>query len=334
MRTIIRAFCGLALGSASAAYADFSWELAGFVGQSERGDRSESDTAVLSAAYYLDDVADGDGPPALAAFLDPTTNLFAAVSEDEATIDFGNGPVPETESSEYTIGGTYVFSRSKWYAGGRYSSGEFDEPQVPLSPPVPVASDSDNTRYALVAGKYLGTTRLELSVERSKLETEQSFTFCPIFPITCFLTSVSSETRLDTERLDVKHVGRIRSATYAVFGGISSGDAHLDTHLTITPLPPGPIAGGLPDLDLYSVDTYAIGAELYPIPSVGVRLGYTRADRSTFTPGPGLPDEDTLGVGVSWFFRRNVGFEVTLTSVDTELLPRGEGATLRVIGRL
>ena len=333
MRIVSRALCALALGSASAAEADFSWELAGFVGQSERGDRSESDTAALSAAYYLDDVTDGNGPPALAAFLDPTTNLFAAVSEDEATIDSGNGPIPETESSEYTIGGTYVFSRSKWYAGGRYSSGEFDEPQLPPSPPVPVVSDSDNTRYALVAGKYFGTTRLELSLERSTLETEQSFTFCPV-PITCFAISASSETKLDTERLDVKHVGRIRSATYAVFGGISSGDAHLNTHLTITPPPPGPIAGGPPDLDLYSVDTYAIGAELYPIPSVGVRLGYTRADTATFTPGPSLPDEDTVGVGVSWFFRRNVGFEVTLTSVDSELLPRGEGATLRVIGRL
>jgi hypothetical protein len=330
MRIIRRALCALALGSAPAAYADFSWELAGLLGRSERDEglesgvpNFESDVASVSGTYYLDAVADGNGPPALAAFLDPTTNVFVVAGEEDEAEDIGFNTVLERETTEYTVGGTYVFPQSKWYAGGRYSSPEVDEP-----PQLGVFEDSDQSRYGLVAGKYfgMGATRLELSLERSKLETEQSSGGCTGNFCGGFATSVQAETTVDDQRLAVMHVRRFRSATYALFGAVARTDSLLTATFTLTPPGQPPLPTETVELDLES-DAYDVGAELYPIPTVGVRLSYARVD------GPMIAEEDTVNVGASWFLRRNVGVELTLSSVDTEFFPRTERAALRVIGR-
>lgn len=324
-----RAFCALALGPAFAAHADFSWELAGFFGQSDRSDNfdpsvvnTQTDVGSVSGTYYLDPVADGSGPPALAAFFDPTTNVLVAVSKDEITTDVGAQEF-EVEANGYAVGGTFVFPQSKWYVGGSYSSGEVDQP----TPPAGEWSDSDENEYGLVAGKYFGAgaTRLELSLERRALQTEQSADPCVV------ICSASAKNTHDVERLDVMHVGRFRAATYALFGGISKEDAHISGFLTELLSPGSPPVSQAFDAELGSFDAYTIGAELYPVPSVGVRLGYTVKE------GRSSADEDAVDVGVSWFFRRNVGLEFTFSSVNPEqfdFLGRTEQAALRVIGRL
>jgi hypothetical protein len=332
MRTIRRAFCALALGPA-AAYADFSWEIASFAGQAERTEaydadvvNVQTDVASLSGTYYLDPVSDGSGPLALAAFLDPTTTVFVAVSNDEITTETGVQTF-ELETRSYTLGGIYVLPLSKWYAGGSYSSGEPDE-SPPPPPPAVVSADVDDTKYRLVAGKYFGNgaTRLELSFERRRLETEQMADPCML------LCSASVENTFDTDKIDVMHVRRFRSATYVLFGGISRTESRISGTLTelITP-GVGPPFTQTFDTEVNAFDAYAIGAEIYPVASVGVRLGYARAAGETF------PDEDTVDVGVSWFFRRNVGLELTLSRVDPdewEFFSATERAALRVIGRL
>lgn len=91
-------------------------------------------------------------------------------------------------------------------------------------------------------------------------------------------------------------------------------------------LPGQPPLTDTAELDLVS-DTYSVGGEIYPAPTIGVRLRYTRED------GPIVAEENTVDVAASWFFRRNVGLELTLSSIDAEFIPRTEGATLRAIGR-
>jgi hypothetical protein len=83
--------------------------------------------------------------------------------------------------------------------------------------------------------------------------------------------------------------------------------------------------------DLPAIPAYFVGAEFYPVPTIGVRLGYESIDFET--------DEDTVSIGASWFFRRNVGLDLTLSrerrdSPSTDDPPDTNRAALRVIGRL
>jgi hypothetical protein len=252
--------------------------------------------------------------------------VFVAASEEKQTEDIGFGTVIERETTDYTIGGTYVFPQSKWYAGGRYSSPETDEPLL-LSRP----GDVDETRYGVVAGTYFGTgaTRLELSLDKLRLESEQSSGTGPPIgndPVAGLFSSVQAETTVDEPRLEVMHVGRLRSATYALIGRVARKDARLRASYTLA-LPGQPaVLTDTAELDLVS-DIYSVGGEIYPVPAVGVRLRYTRED------GPVVSEQNTVDVAAGWFFRRNVGVELTLSSVDPEFVPRTEAGALRVIGR-
>ena len=90
-----------------------------------------------------------------------------------------------------------------------------------------------------------------------------------------------------------------------------------------------------PDVGGESPRTYFVGAELYPVPTVGVRLGYEKL------ASLGV-DENTVSIGASWVFKRNVGLELTLSRLATDISdPFSDDdpvdidrAALRVIGRL
>lgn len=312
------ALCALALGPVSAVHADFSWELAGRLGQGDGEDGFESDDASLSATYYFDPVEDGTGPHALAAFFDPATRVSIIAGQDELTLPTG---ALESEMTDYSVSGHYLLPRSKWYVGGRYSQGDID---VPFSPPI-TATSIDTTGHGVVAGKYLGTgaTRLQLFLDRSKTDSEQLLTIC--IP-GCFNGNATTEVTTDEVRFDVMHVRQFRSATYALFGSVSESSADVVGALVFSPnplLPPFP--NQTVDFDLGTMRAYSVGAELFPIEKLGVRLGYTRFDGET-------PNDDAVDVEASWFFRRNIGLELTLSREDSD-----DGSTdraaLRVIGR-
>ena len=71
------------------------------------------------------------------------------------------------------------------------------------------------------------------------------------------------------------------------------------------------------------------------IPTVGVRFGYRVFDAPA-------ADEDTVMIGASWFVRRNVGLDLTLSRDTTDINsffaagddPPTNRLILRVIGRL
>lgn len=343
MRIGRRILCVLVVSPSFGAYGDFSWELSGRVGQAESGPYLDSESAGLSAAYHFDPVEDAGGPPALVTFLDPATNVSITASRDRLTLggtsQSGTTVTAfefESEVSDYSIGGNYLLPRSKWYAGARYSRGDVDEPlETGVS-----ASSTDESAYGLVAGKYFagGATRLQLSLERSKNETERPFSFCAIVVI-CVSGVSSTEGTTDQARVDVMHVRRFRSATYALLGGISEVSGRLEILPTVlTALPTQPVSGVVVGLtpvagarstgfDLGPVRAYSVGTEIYPLPQLGVRVGYTRFDGDT-------SQVDATEVGASWFFGRAIGLELSVAREEAdELLPPTDRAALRLIGR-
>ncbi|HET7924027.1 MAG TPA: hypothetical protein VFL30_03965 [Rhodanobacteraceae bacterium] len=333
MKIIRRALCALAFGPAFAVCGDFSWELSGALGRADRSDEAglgafgefESDLYALSAAYYFDLVEDGRGEPyALATFFDPASRVSVTASESRDTNRLtapGLSFEVERKIGDYSAAGQYLFSESRWYAGGHYGRSDFSQPeltQVPPPPPGPTPTQSfDLERYGVLAGKYFGTgaTRLELSLDRSIATNETSLTTCAL---TCVTVGASAESISDAASVDVMHVRRFRAATYALLGRIGEVQTELKANGTFGPV-------NVPDVE--PVDSYSVGAELYPVPAVGVRLGYVRTDLP-------LSDEEDVNVGASWFFRRNVGFDLTLLREDSDVRPRTERVMLRVLGRL
>jgi len=336
MRTTRRSLWALPLGFAFAAHADYSWELEGVFDHTERNadfrrlstDEVDSDLLSLSATHYFNPVAEGTGPLALAAFFDPRTQVTVAAGEEHSTDQFFGGPNSffnvqgKEKVSDYSLRGLYLFPESKWYAGGRYKrhDGERRTSSSSINPANVTGSgmsSSDFQDYALLAGKYfgMGATRLELSLEQSTEESETSSTSCSFFG-SCSTFSFSGETTFDTPTLAVMHVRRFRSATYALLGEYSETQERFEGQI----------------FDLPAISTYFVGAEVYPVPTIGVRLGYEKLDSL------GL-EENTVSIGASWFFRRNIGLDLTLSrerrdSSSTDDPPDTNRAALRVIGRL
>jgi hypothetical protein len=169
----------------------------------------------------------------------------------------------------------------------------------------------------------VGATRVQLSLDRAKTDTEQRFTFC--IP-GCFDGIASSYVTSDEIRFDVMHVGPVRAATYALSGGVS--DANSDVVGSIV-FVPNPVAPPFPNqtisFDLGTTRTYFVVGELFPLTKLGVRVGFTRSD------GENLNTE-VRDVEASWFFRRNLGLELSVFRQD-DGIDSTDGAALRVIGR-
>jgi hypothetical protein len=335
------AFYALAFGPAYA-HAEFSWELAGLFDHSEQNpdpyetpsNEIDSDLLSVSVTHYFKPVEEGSGPLALAAFLDPHTQLSVSVGEDQTTSEFYAGPnslfheLAENDVGDYSLRGLYLFAESNWYAGGGYTRREGDGRRTftSITGTGSGTSSSSGEDYSLFAGKYFGTgaTRLELSVERSTEEEDSSTRSCS-FSGSCFTSGFNTEVSGDRPSLAVMHVRGFRSATYALRGEISE-QRFREGSLDGTPFI---------DLDLDPPRIYFVGAELYPVPTIGVRLGYETVDE------PGA-EEELVSVGASWFFRRNVGLDLTLSRYQIDIdnpfdeddQPSTDRAVLRVIGRL
>jgi hypothetical protein len=78
------------------------------------------------------------------------------------------------------------------------------------------------------------------------------------------------------------------------------------------------------------VRQYSVAPELFPTERLGVRVGYSQPD--------GDFDVDSYDVGATWFFRRRIAVQFTLSRVSNDDAPpglgRSESAGVRFIGRL
>jgi putative general porin len=301
-----RRLIGAAVGTACAAFAvqadEFSWQLSGGTSRVESGDFSR-DSWGVDGTYYVKPIDDSSGPYGLASFLNPTTRVSAAASKVDA--DFNDPAV-------YKLSGAFVLPSEKWYVGANYSKSAHDD--------TPLLTYSNPHGYGVSAGRYLGAnTTLELGLGRSEQETS----FCTAGGSSgCFGPLVETETTRDSVDLEVFHVRRFRSLTYALQGRVSELDSQSETR------------SSLPSLlseNAYSRRVYSVATELFPTQRLGVRVGYSRPD--------GDFDIDSYDVGATWFFKPRVAVQFSLSRTNVDNGPaigssHSESSGVSFIGRL
>jgi hypothetical protein len=105
--------------------------------------------------------------------------------------------------------------------------------------------------------------------------------------------------------VNVFHVRAFRSMTYSLSGRIAGSRANSAVDIPAVTFPP-PINITLPafvsTVSLPRLQSYSVGAELFPTAKLGVRFGYTRWDDDTRA-------DDAYDVAVSWFVRRDFGLQ-------------------------
>jgi hypothetical protein len=286
---------------------EFSWQLAGGATRFETdGADSHSDTAFLDATYYLNPVDDSDGPLALASFLHPTTRLSAEASDADT---FG-------DPKAYSLGGRYVLPGARWYAGAEYTRTDVNLPMGPFF------DQSGPKGYSLVGGRYFGaTTTLELEVGKSK-ERNRASEFCQSPPLVC-TGSITLESKTTDWSLDALHVGKLRSLTYSVGGGVRQSE--IDVDVTFAPAAPTVLAG----IGGLRLRTYSVSGELFPTTRLGVGLSYSRPDADGF-------DADSYALSATWFFTRRVAMGVSFgrsTSRGSAFAYRSDNTALTFTGR-
>jgi hypothetical protein len=313
--------------SATVGAAEFSWDLSGGASQSASGD-VDIDGSALTATYYLDSVDDSRGPYSLAAFFDPASRVSLAVSRTRQTIPLlppGVAPDLTITTDDYTIGGQYWLSASKWYAGGAYTTSDIDSP---LSPGRLFSRDNSKA-YRIFAGKYLGPkTSLELGLTRSVREFGQVVDECPP-PAVCAvvgIVDIDSKTTTDDVGVSFVHVRRFRSLTYSLFGSVTETSGR--STIEVRPVPPFPVVGSG---SLQPYWTWSFGAEAFPTNKLGVRVAYTRADFDG-------AHSDSYDVAATWFLKRNIGIQLAWTRSQSHFafttVPNVDTVSLRFIGRL
>jgi hypothetical protein len=347
------AVCGLA---SAAGAEEYRWQISGGYGETELAPFADVERVMLDATYYLDAVDDARGPYALAPFLNRSSRVTAAVTNDKTTIvspvaTIGLTPpgTPTTatateETTGFVIGGRYVWSASGWYAGASYRDADTD--QEPSSPVFQQATTTDG--YQLFGGRYFGeSTSLDLAAGTTRQTTELNIN---CFTSLCLSGSAATDIDTDDWSIGALHVHRGTRLTYSISGRASSArvtpsidEVQLTLPSGALPLPPaGAIVGGLTALPVAPApftgplaitderDTYSVGGELFPTDRLGFRIGVARSD-GDFTK------EDSYDAAATWFFKRAVAVEFVIarTEQQTGALRRDiDSAELRLLGRL
>jgi hypothetical protein len=327
-----RKFLALTLAIAAAApvaaQPGFSWQLSGFLQQSEIGRDIESDSAAVTATRFFAPVT-ADGPLALSPFLARSSRVTIGVDGDEQrqtvvrSFGFPIGMTtvftPTRERDGYTIGGRKVWRDSGWFLGGSYEGGDTELLSGLAAPP----TLGEIEGYGIAVGKYLAAaTSLELGLRTNDITT--SFGTSTI----CSFLSCILETTLKTDEaaLSTLHVGSAGALTYSISGAIVARESEIayeqgpppvsnpapftiggvaalpPAGAVINVITPGPVSLSLLAADQVPIDrhySYSVGGELFPTPRLGVGLGYIRWD------GEPLLD-DGYNVSTSWFFHERV----------------------------
>lgn len=361
-RLWIAAALALGLTALSAHGAEFSWQIGGEVGQSDVGTTSDSDTATLAATYYFRPVDDSNGPYALAAFLSRTSHLGARYGEDKMTTVVPVATIPlltpppdpwttiVSRAADRALSGRHVWRNTGWYAGAALAEREMDQPSAVAT--ARTVGD-DLLHRSLELGKYLGpatTIQLSLDSARTKVSSELGF-YCAVG---CSYSSIGQytatlESEVEGIGVSALHVGRLGRMRYSLSGGITSSRAEATIEITqnaplfpTTPTRPSGVglqpAGGVAVSSLFAApssadrrERWALGGELFPTPTIGVRLGYARSDGDA-------PRIESYELGATWFFLRGIGAGVALTRAKSGLsfvtADDVDAVALRLVGRL
>ena len=345
--------------SSAAGAEDYRWQISGGYGETELAPFADVERVMLDATYYLDAVDDTRGPYALAPFLNRSSRVTVAVTNDKTTIvspvaTIGLPPpgTPTTatatateETTGFVIGGRYVWSESGWYVGASYRDADTD--QEPSSPVFQQGTTIDG--YQLFGGRYFGeSTSLDLAAGTTRQTTELNVN---CFTSLCLSGSTATDIDTDDWSIGALHVQRGTRLTYAITGRVSSAKVTPSIDEVQLTLPPGPlprapaagaIAGGLTALPLApgtftgpppitdERDTYSVGGELFPTDRLGFRIGIARSDGD-------FAEDESYDLAATWFFKRAVAVEFVIarTELQTGSLRRDiDTAELRLLGRL
>jgi hypothetical protein len=327
------------------AHADeFSWELAALVSEADQVSFQETEHWAVQATHFFAPIDDANGPYALASFFDPATRVSIAWSSEKQTVGIGifagigggGGPLVfepfVVEAGAYSVGGRYVLPESKWYFGGSYTKSDIG---------VSASFTQPENRYGLLVGKYLGSaTTLEVAWNAN--ESERDFPVASsCSPSQCVSIDGTNKRQQDHAAVNVLHVRRSRSMTYSLSGRLTGSRANASVTSPGGTLLSPPISITIPPLDLSAslprLQSYSVGAELFPTAKLGVRIGYTRWDDDT-------PADDAYDVAATWFVRRDLGLEVSYSKQSADGDPftvfmddyfdHSETVAIRVIGRL
>ena len=142
-RLCVPIFWTTALTAACAHADEFSWQISGGIRESDLGPSVEAESATLSATYFFRPVDDADGPYALAAFLDRSSNLGASYNEDKTTavvpvatvrIPLLPPPPPSppvtvvNRAAARSLSGRHVWRTTGWYAGASLAETDAADP--------------------------------------------------------------------------------------------------------------------------------------------------------------------------------------------------------------
>jgi hypothetical protein len=338
--------------AASASFADeYSWQLSGSGRRLEIGDALDNEGTVVDAVYYFGEVDDAQGPRALAAFLNRSSRVAAAVHREHETETYTFTPpfgAPVTSSTVtktegYSIAGRYVRPSKGWYAGAGYDNASTDFPSNPLS-----SENVEVDGYSLLLGKYFGrATTLEVTWNSTRSVTDiETFVCTRSTPLFC-PPVLGFETKTNRTSLAAFHVGGAGRLKYSLGARLASSrtDVRVESPPLQQPLLPPAITAprdgvflpivisveppvNPPDLD--SFRTYTVTGELFPRERLGVRLGYSRWD------GDRLRDEGYT-LSTTWFFTNRVAVSFEVDRTDRKRVIQGAGGedtgTLSVIGR-
>jgi len=352
----LSAIAAVAIASAAGAE-DYRWQISGGYGETELAPFADVERVMLDATYYLDAVDDARGPYALAPFLNRSSRVTAAVTNDKTTIvapvvTIGlppPGPPATASATEETtglvIGGRYVWSTSGWYVGASYRDADTD--QEPISPVFQRGTTIDG--YQLFGGRYFGeSTSLDLAAGTTRQTTELNIN---CYTSLCLSGRTASDVDTDDWSIGALHVGRGTRLTYSISGRASSAKVtpsidQVQLTLPSGALPPPPPAGtivaGLTALPVAPVpftgpppitderDTYSVAGELFPTDRLGFRIGVARSEGD-------FAEDDSYDLAATWFFKRAIAVEFVLarTELKTGSLRRDiDSADVRLLGRL
>jgi putative general porin len=289
---------------------EYSWQLSGVARHAETPGVGmsglDTDSWAVDGTYYLNPIDDGDGPFALASFLNPTTHLSAEASKTDLPFDYFRG-----DPTGYTLSGAYLLPGQKWYVGANYAKADSDH----------AGFFTDSKGYGVEAGVYVGAnTTLELGLGRS----EESWVMASSCsgstgsPTVCFGPWIETDTTADSVGFEVFHLRRFGSLTYSLQGSVLESETEFRSSST------------LGSADGLSLRTYSVAGELFPTKALGVRLGYTQVEGE----GEGY-DGDSYDVVGTWFFKPRFAIQLGLSRSSHELgLDETESAAIRFIGRL
>ena len=348
---------------------EYSWQVSGSYRDETAGSTVRIQDRLLRATYYLSPVDDAAGPYELAPFLNRSsyvaigagrrklreetylnlTTLPGIGSNDTLTVEpnslyrFGSvdaslsafSSASGFDTSDYAVGGRYVWPASGWYAGARARRDDGDAaPLLPL-----LRTTAEFRRNGFLAGRYFGPrTAVEVDIGSATNGREVRMNvpgFDPLFAlpqppdvwgdalIVDYEFGFVTEVETDDAGISVRHVGDLGGSTFALSAALSASRSQARFTLHTPPelvawgdpadWPVGRPAGPFPAFapaELYPTQRereVRISGALFPVESLGVWLSVSTSDHDAYGT------RDRVDLSVNWFFVRNAAVEVELS---------------------